>query len=180
MDRFSPNFERHREMGFTRVEPIRAYAHLVPMTEEQVRRAAYFFTYDHPDREAALGWGAPLIALGHDWRAKAKGRTNGRLALLPHLDGGWILVDERAGRVPRHARPSVAEEALLLACDAPASRARALTAAARHVPDADPASLEPLLRRLVEEDVIAEAGENLVTLALLPEGFTVNGLARAG
>jgi hypothetical protein len=88
-------------------------------------------------------------------------------------------VDDRHGRTARAERLSGGEEALLLACDAPASRAKALAVAARHLPDADPTALEPVLRKLIDLDVIGEVGEQLVTLALLPEGFTVNGLARA-
>jgi hypothetical protein len=166
-------------MGFTRVAPVPAYRHLLPMNEGQLRRAAYYFEYDHPDRRGALKRGLPLMEEVVCWRELVSCGRNGRLEVLPHVAGGYVLLDERAGYERSAERLSAAEEALLLACDGPISRKRALEAAVRAIPAGDPDALEKVLARLVERDLVVEAGESLVTLALLPEGFIRNGLARA-
>lgn len=166
MDRFSPNFERHAELGFTRVEPMPAYRHVLPFPEEGIAQAAYYFRYDHPSLEAAAERSAPMAAAQAEWAALHRDGRQGELRARPR-EGRWELVDTRAG-MGRGARWLSREEAAVVAaCDAPVSRAQAVTRAAAACGGA-PGRVGDALAGMVESGVIAEIGGRVVTLALLP------------
>jgi ribosomal peptide maturation radical SAM protein 1 len=53
IDRFSPNFNTHREMGFSKLSPFPAYGYVYPLEPEAVYNLAYFFEpeYENPTIE---------------------------------------------------------------------------------------------------------------------------------
>ncbi len=167
LDRFSPNFERWRELGFTAVEPLPAYRHVYPFAAEALGELAYFFHYRHPQLEAALEAGVELGDFCHQWQERCQQGKNGELAVKRHWQGGHVLVDSRYNFERRAWRLSAPELALLSACDAPTSRRTALSsiaAAAGGTLAGGP--LEAVLDKLVERSVIAELGNRLVSLAV--------------
>jgi len=167
LDRFSPNFDRWREQGFTRVTPLAAYRHVFPFPEEVLWRLAYYFDYEHPRRSQALEAGERLVDLGRDWKERMEAEENGELAMLPHWQGGFVVKDSRYPFEPSTLRLTDEQAALLVACDAPTSRDKALehTAAALGT---GRGGLERSLDELLDRAWVAEVGPRLVTLALLP------------
>jgi len=171
LDRFSPNFDRWQEHGFTRVSPLPAYRHIFPFPEESLWELAYYFEYDHPRRAEVLRGGERLGRISDEWKRRAKAGTCGELRLLPHWRGGFVLRDTRYAYEPVTREVTDEETALLMACDGPVTRARALDSAATALglsPKNEAATLEATLDALLDGAYIAAAGSRLITLALLP------------
>lgn len=171
LDRFSPNFDRWREHGFTRVAPLPAYRHVFPFPEETLWRLAYYFEYDHPRRAEALEVGERLVDLGREWEEKEETGDNGELAMLPHWQGGFVLKDTRYPFEPTVLRLTDEQAALLVACDAPTSRDKALQRTAAALDDGhgtEAPALERALDDLIRRGWVAQVGPRVVTLALLP------------
>ena len=167
MDRFSPNFERWREMGFQEVRPLSSYRHVYPLDEEGLRDLAYFFEYRHAHSERVVELARDIIDFGLDWRQRCKEGTNGTFAVRRHLDGGWVLVDTRFNR-PRSAWRMEPEDLLLLRlCDSPIApealvrKAEQLWTGTRSIPEVRDA--------LLEREAICLAGERMIAVPLLPE-----------
>ncbi|MFL5355814.1 RiPP maturation radical SAM C-methyltransferase [Archangium sp.] len=181
MDRFSPNHAGWLEQGFTRISPMPAYRHVFPsFPDETLHALAYYFDYEHPRFNEVLARGAALQSFISQWQERHERRENGELAVRPHWQGGFVLVDSRFNVTPASERLAEATVALLLACDAPTSREQALRTAAEAVSGpAAPGTLERELTRLLERGIIASVGSLLVTLAMLPEGLRTERLARA-
>lgn len=166
MDRFSPNFERASDFGFTGVEPFPAYRHVYPFPEASLRALASYFEASHPASGDLTARAAPLAAFCDDWQRRREEGSAGSL-VVEQCGSRHLLRDTRFTRPAAERLLSPEELALLHACDAPASQ-RAALAAARRRTGASPAALEAALGALLAEDVVAEVGAHLVTLALLP------------
>ncbi len=69
MDRFSPNFEKSNELGFTNVQPVPSYAFLYPVEPEALSNLAYYFDYDYSDSRDVDAYTRPLAAAIEQWRA---------------------------------------------------------------------------------------------------------------
>lgn len=172
LDRFSPNFDRWQEHGFTRVAPLPAYRHIFPFAEESLRELAYYFEYDHPRRNEVLRGGERLGRISEEWKRHDEAGTRGELRVLPHWQGGFVLRDSRPAFEPVTRKLADEEAALLFACDGPVTRARALDVAAKSLghglQGAFQAVLEATLDALLDGAYIADAGKRLVALTLLP------------
>lgn len=68
LDRFSPNFERAEEMGFTDVEPFSDYHYVYPLPAEAVRNLAYFFTFAHADGRDVSSYVGRLETAIEEWK----------------------------------------------------------------------------------------------------------------
>lgn len=167
MDRFSPNFVRWREHGFTSVEPMPAYRHVFPFDPQALERAAYYFRYDHPQFRDAMRLGAELGRFIGDWQARHHRGDAGALR-IDWRDDGFVATDTRftspkgAWLLGRH------EVDLLMACDRPVSRATALGRAGE-VPDSAGVDLEAAFSTLLEQGLVLRAGHRYVTLACLAD-----------
>lgn len=179
MDRFSPNFDRWRELGFSAVRPLPVYRHLHPFPERDLWRLAYFFDYDDPVFESGWTPGSPLELFVEKWQERATEKANGSFAVLPHLFGGWVLLDGRFTRHQRHFRLSEPQVAALLACDAPTSRARALAKATNALDESLRDGVDEALAVLEEREAVVSIGDLLVTLPLLPPDLRAGNLSRA-
>ncbi|MGZ3459844.1 MAG: hypothetical protein ACXU86_15215, partial [Archangium sp.] len=179
MDRFSPNHAGWREQGFTRIRPMPAYRHVFPFPEQALHELAYYFDYEHPRFDEVLARGAAFQSFILQWQERHRRGDNGELAVRPHWQGGFVLVDSRFNLTPASERLAEATVSLLLACDAPTSREQALRTAAGATDTSGPEALERELARLLERGVIASMGSRLVTLATLPDGLRTERLARA-
>jgi hypothetical protein len=168
MDRYSPNYTRPAEHGFTLVAPMPAYAHAFPFPDEELRALAYYFRYEHPRYADVLERGYALSEFNSLWLSKQRCGEQGELAVRPHWLGGYVLVDSRFNVARPSFRLDAAELAVLLACDAPTTHDRALRKAISLAPGEGRAALERALARMIERRVIAEVGAHLVTLSLLP------------
>ncbi|MEM8931357.1 MAG: RiPP maturation radical SAM C-methyltransferase [Acidobacteriota bacterium] len=168
LDRFSPNFAQWREQGFTAIEPMPSYRHLFPFDTETLMRLAYYFRYDHPRLDRIAAEGQRFGGLLWDWQDRAERQAAGELAVRPHWQGGFVLVDSRFNFDHQPRRLSDLETATVLACDAPSSRRRVLGRLAAAFPSAN-GTAEATLDRLVDESVIGEIGKRLIALPLLSD-----------
>jgi ribosomal peptide maturation radical SAM protein 1 len=169
MDRFSPNFTNWRGHGFTEIAPMPAYRHVFPFPEETLSELAYYFRYDHPQLDEALKAGAGVARFVCEWQER---RSRGTCGVLAVASSGERLVveDTRFTRPPSSRVLDEAETALVMACDAPASRRTAIARASKLVGPRTPAlDFEGPLARLLESRVITELGNRLVTLACVPD-----------
>lgn len=60
LDRFSPNFNEYKELGFKDLEPFPAYKFVYPLPPEAVANLAYYFTYDYSQPRDVAGYVRPL------------------------------------------------------------------------------------------------------------------------
>jgi ribosomal peptide maturation radical SAM protein 1 len=175
LDRFSPNFDDATARGFTHVEPLPAYRHILPFDATTLATLAYFFVYDHLQLAQALEGGRRLVGLVRRWReAQASGRA-GRLQ-VELGDAGFEIIDDRLDRTAQRRPLATIELAALLACDRPSTRARVVDRLAAFEPE-----VESLLERLLAEGLLAEPGDRLICLALLPSpAQLLEAIARLG
>jgi ribosomal peptide maturation radical SAM protein 1 len=160
MDRFSPNHNEWKALGFTAVRPATAYQHVFPFTSETIENLAIFFDADHPCADAARTAAAPLVAHCRLWQSAAHRGEAGTFAVLPHISGGWVLIDRRFNHPPASRVLSPHDAAVLLACDEP-KREESLR---KHVD-------MPSLDALRQMEAIIELDDRLVTIPLLPDQF---------
>lgn len=168
LDRFSPNFTRWKEKGFSAVRPLPAYQHVYPLQEEGLREIAYYFDYEHAHSNRVAELAADIVQLGTAWCARQKASSNGTFAVRRHLDGGWILVDSRFTRPQASYRLSADETLLLGLADAPISR-DALMRRAGDLWNRTGQSVESVYDSLLEKEALLEIGGKTVALPLLPE-----------
>lgn len=93
LDRFSPNYERAKELGFSNVRPIDSYMYVYRgIDPELIGGMAYFFAADYSDEMEFELYESKLHTACDDWRAKNK---HAALGFIKGSDGGGILVDTR-------------------------------------------------------------------------------------
>ena len=93
LDRFSPNYERAKEFGFSNVRPIDSYRYVYRGVDpELLGRMAYFFAADYSDEMEFELYESKLHTACADWR---KNNKNAVLGFIKESDGGGILVDTR-------------------------------------------------------------------------------------
>jgi len=56
LDRYSPNYERAKQFGITKVKPHPAYFYLYPFSPEVVSNLAYFFDYDYCEERDVMSY----------------------------------------------------------------------------------------------------------------------------
>jgi hypothetical protein len=92
--------------------------------------------------------------------------TNGFFSVLPHIDGGSILIDRRFNREEKSIRLKKEELALLIGADGPTSKRSLIDkASSRH--QNNRVNWESLFSKLKKMEGIAEIGEKVLTLPLL-------------
>jgi ribosomal peptide maturation radical SAM protein 1 len=172
MDRFSPNFTRWQEKGFSAVRPMLAYQHVFPLDEQRLREVAYFFDYEHPSRDAADSRSEEIIAFGETWRGlNHRDRPqNGTFAVREHLEGGWILVDSRFNRPKASWRLDAGESLLLRLADGPVGREPLLRRAAS-LWNGGGSSPEGAYDSLCAKEALIEVGGKVLALPLLPDAL---------
>lgn len=170
MDRFSPNFTKWQEKGFSAVWPMPSYKHVFPLDEKGLREVAYFFDYEHPFQERAAELSADIIAFGEIWRDLSfrEQPGNGTFAVKRHLDGGWILIDSRFNRTKASYRLQTGELLLLHLADAPTTR-ETLVRKAASLWNGGEQGPEDLYESLLAREALIEIGGRTLALPLLPD-----------
>lgn len=120
LDRFSPNFDRAAEYGFTNVRPYPSYSLVYDLDEGSVYNLAYYFTFDYKEARDVERYTALLRAAVADWR-----RAHVRSELLSvDLGGSLLIIDHRTHLPGRSYVLSGAERATYRRCDGIASLAQ--------------------------------------------------------
>lgn len=170
MDRFSPNFTKWREKGFSSIRPMPAYRHVYPLGEEELREAAYFFDYEHEHLDRVLELSEDICDFSATWRdlSHQKRSGSGTLAVKRHLDGGWVLVDSRFNRPKASYRLAAGDLLLIRLADAPTTR-EALMRRAGSLWNGGGQSVEAVYDALREKEALIEIGGKTLALPLLPD-----------
>lgn len=69
LDRFSPNFDRAEELGFTDVRPFAAYNYIYPIDPEAIANLAYFFAYEYREPRDVSSYADKLAKRIADWQS---------------------------------------------------------------------------------------------------------------
>jgi ribosomal peptide maturation radical SAM protein 1 len=170
MDRFSPNFVRWKEKGFTTLRPMPAYKHVFPFNDKVLCEVSYFFDYEHAHLSRVVELSEGIMDFGEVWRERSHQEhpRNGTFAVKRHLDGGWILLDTRFNRPKASYRLNAGDLLLLRLADAPTTR-DALIQRAAHLWSDGGQSVEAVYESLQEREALIEIGEKIIALPLLPD-----------
>jgi len=159
MDRFSPLHTRAQEMGLGGVRPMEAYSYVYPLAADALRNLAYFFEFDYQDGRRPGEYARPLIERVEEWISVAATDP-------PRLDAYGtadllVIEDTRPCSVrSRQILTGLAARAYR-ECDVatkPAALARRL--------EADPAELQLVLDRFLEEKLMLEMDGQMLSLAV--------------
>jgi radical SAM superfamily enzyme YgiQ (UPF0313 family) len=113
LDRFSPNFNEYRELGFKDLEPFPAYRFVYPLPPEAVANLAYYFTYDYSQARDVAGYVRPLSEEVLRWQ-----QCHETSELLQIEKGDRLLLwDSRPTSKRRLTVLEGKEKFLYLACD---------------------------------------------------------------
>jgi hypothetical protein len=68
LDRFSPNFDHAKDMGFLNVRPLEQYKYIYPFDMDTLYNLAYYFNFDYQETIDDGGYVAPLIEAILRWK----------------------------------------------------------------------------------------------------------------
>jgi hypothetical protein len=112
LDRYSPLYGTHKEMGYTNVRPVDSYAEVYPFESTIVSRMAYYFQFDHADDVDPEMHIAPVANAVRAWQ-----RETGRAAFIClNNDPGLRLLDSRPVAVEPHTLLRGLEETIFRNC----------------------------------------------------------------
>lgn len=164
LDRFSPHFTRAASLGITRIRPMPAYFYVYPLTRRELMRLAYYFDFDHEDGREPDTYIGRVGSEVHKWWS---GRTNPAEG-PPVLDafevtgGKFTIQDKRPCRVAAEHDLRGLSGTLYALCDT----AHALEALVRNT-GRPTAEVEPVLRDLVQRNLMLEVDGQYLSLAVM-------------
>ena len=162
IDRFSPNFNTHRELGFSSLIPYPAYGYVYPFDPKTVNNLAYFFVPEYENLAIERSTTKGLSAEIENWK-----ETYERSELFFMDKGTRLLVWD--------FRPCAKEPLIILdgysrlvylACD----EARTMNQIHNTWPETSPMTrdeirLEDTLDRFVDQSLMIKEGQQYLSLA---------------
>ena len=113
LDRFSPNFNEYKELGFKDLEPFPAYRFVYPLPPAAMANLAYYFTYGYSQPRDVAGYVRPLSEEVLRWQ-----HCHETSELLQIEKGDRLLLwDSRPVSKSRLTVLEGKEKFLYLACD---------------------------------------------------------------
>jgi ribosomal peptide maturation radical SAM protein 1 len=113
MDRYSPNFELSKELGFSNVRPAAAYSYLYPVKRPALDNLAYYFDYDYSEPRDVDSYTRPVVAAVDNWRA-----VHGQSEFVYEDNGRELLIwDLRPDAIHTYIKLKGSKRKLYLACD---------------------------------------------------------------
>lgn len=161
LDRFSPNFERAAELGFTDLEPNPAYRHIYRgLEDDALFDLAYDFRYAYQDGRRPEDYTRAVVEQVAQWR-----RDHPRSALFQVEKGDqlWVWDLRPVARRPLTCLEGMARD-LYLACDG----VRTLRGLARQLGSSPLGEMEVevLAEPLVAAGLMLRDGDRLLSLAV--------------
>jgi ribosomal peptide maturation radical SAM protein 1 len=160
LDRFSPNFTRSSELGFSNVRPYEAYHDIYEgLPPDAIANLAYFFEADSITSGKLVEYTADLTKAIDEWR---RAYSNSRLTYVEFKDR-MVIVDSRSmlsGHPIRVLNPL--ESKIFKLCD----RARSASSIAQDIPDAPFSEISNVLDDFRETGVIWCDGVRHLSLAV--------------
>ncbi len=175
LDRFSPNFVRANEMGFSDVRPLAAYRHIYGFPDEVTSNIAYSFHYRYTDGRNVEPYVQPLLKTLRRWR-----RVGSDCDLLSlRLDDRLLVWDFRpVARAPLTILAGI-DRLLYEACDQISDVTRLVTAAQCCDESVTFGDVADRLAPLIESGLLLKDGGRYLSLAI-PVGEYVPSPATLG
>jgi hypothetical protein len=111
MDRFSPNFEKASEIGFTDVRPHQVYRFVYPFSEKILSNLVYFFEFRYKEEINDGGYASQLYNEVAAWKTRQDQLTG-----VPDGDG-LTVYDSRPVSVARQTHLRGVRKDILEYCD---------------------------------------------------------------
>lgn len=163
LDRFSPNFNEHKELGFKDLTPFPAYKFVYPLAPEAVANLAYYFTYDYSQPRDVASYVRPLSEEVLRWQ------QNHETSNLFQIEQGdrLLLWDSRPVAKRRLIALSGKEKFLYLACDQ-VSTLKQLSDSWSKISGwaADTEEIRRTLDEFVEAGLMLKQGDSYLALAV--------------
>lgn len=162
LDRFSPNFVRAVEIGFTSLRPTQPYSFVYDLDETALRNIAYNFDFDYAVPRDLGGYTAPLASAIDAWKA-----VHGQSEVIA-IDYGSVLliVDDRKG-LPGGSRVlSGLDRELYLKCDGICGIAQLQALAQSSGEPATRQDMEARLQPLLDAGLMLREGDAYLSLAI--------------
>lgn len=163
LDRFSPNFNQHAELGFKDLKPFPAYNYVYPLAPESVANLAYYFTFEYAQPRDVESYVRPLAEEVARWQQCYQ------TSELFQIEKGdrLLLWDSRPAAKRRLTVLSDKEKFLYLACDQVSSLRQLADAWSKH--SGWPSDAEDVRRTLdsfVESGLMLQQGDSYLSLAV--------------
>ena len=167
LERFSPNFNEAKALGFKNVRPSEGYFFTYALPGEALHNMAYFFSYEYQEERNV--WSYVNRLSKHIWQWKDEHGTSALYAV--DKEDHLLIFDTRKVAPRPRVTLTGAERWALLACDGaiPLEKLKA-----RYLEE-DPASrgwdsLESVLSRLAEARLLVSDGKSCLGLPILVTG----------
>jgi hypothetical protein len=163
--RFSSYFQNAEKFGLRRLRPAPAYAHIFPLTQEEIDGLAFYLQCDYPDDGDPVEYSLPVRHAVGMWRALWERPRDDRPRLdLYRISGSSLLViDTRPCAVQAAHRLEGLAADLITSCD----MARSIPSLAKELAgQADERTVSQTLQTLVDARLVWQDGDRFLSLAL--------------
>lgn len=163
LDRFSPNFNQHAELGFKDLQPFPAYKYVYPLAPETVANLAYYFTFEYSEPRHVESYVRPLAEEVARWQQVHK---TSDLFMLDQSER-LLLWDSRPTAKRRLTALTDKEKFLYLACDQVSTARQVAEAWSKHSgwPN-DQEDVRRALDEFVEAGLMLRQGDSYLALAV--------------
>ena len=163
LDRFSPNFNEHKELGFKNLTPFPAYSFVYPLAPEAVANLAYYFTYEYIEPRDVASYVRPMSEEVLRWQ-----QCHANSELLQVEKGDRLLLwDSRPAAKRRLIALSGKEKFLYLACDQVSTLKQLLDLWSKVSGwEADAEETRRMLNEFVEAGLMLNQGDSYLALAV--------------
>lgn len=163
LDRFSPNFERPDDFGFTNIRAYPSYSYIYPgVADTSIQYLAYYFVFDDPSDSISQGYIGTLAENVMVWR---KSHATSELYVV-HKDTDTLVWDFRPGAKTLLTRLSGLEQELYLACDAIQSVDHLTAIATKYLGGISREDTSTLLQGFIDRGLMLREGNSYLSLAV--------------
>lgn len=172
LDRFSPNYERAAELGFSSVAPYPSYSYVYPtLSQAALNNLAYFFTYEYASPRDVTGYTSPIANAVRKW---VDCHETSKFICF-RKDDRLIVWDSRPVSRQRLAILEGFERFCYEACDGVTSALQISRNLARQGISRDLQEIEKTLTNFCENGLAVTDGGRYLALALRPQLATQPG-----
>ena len=162
--RFSSYFQNAEKFGLRRLRPEAAYAHIFPLTQEEIDGLAYYFQCDYPGGDP-VGYSLPVRHKVGMWQPlwERPRHERPRLDLYRAKGSALLVIDTRPCAVQAAHRLEGLAADLITRCDI----ARSIPSLAKELAGrAGEDVIRETLRALVDAKLVWQDGDRFLSLAL--------------
>jgi ribosomal peptide maturation radical SAM protein 1 len=163
LDRFSPNFERPSQFGFTGIKAYPSYSYIYSdIADTSIQHLAYYFVFDDPSDSISQKHIRALAENVMMWR---ENHTKSEL-YITHTDTDTLIWDFRPGATTLLTRLSGLEKELYLACDAIQPVDHLTAIATKYVEGISREDTSTLLQGFIDRGLMLREGNSYLSLGV--------------